>query len=212
MRKSFVIVALTALTSWAAFATDEVARYETFLGYDFVRFNPNSGFIPSFNANGGSGQFAYNFDKWFSAVVDLGAVNKGTLGGSPIDTTVVNFVAGPRLNWHNGSRFKPYVQALFGGAYGTSSALISAVVVPGTTPMPFAIPTSPVSARLVTSTTNFAMLTGGGLDIRFGKHFSFRPIEVDYYLTRMPGFFNSNQTSQNNFRYSAGVNFLFGAQ
>ena len=56
------------------------------------------------------------------------------------------------------------------------------------------------------------MVAGGGLDIKVGKHMSFRPIGVDYYQTRFPGILNSNQNHQNNFRYTAGVNFLFGAQ
>jgi hypothetical protein len=103
----------------AASATDW-DRYEVYLGYDFVRFNPNSNFIPSFNANGGGGQFVYNFSKWFGGVVDLAAVNKGTLNGFNVDTTVASFTAGPRFTMHRG-RWAPYVQLLFGGAYATTS-------------------------------------------------------------------------------------------
>jgi hypothetical protein len=225
MRKSLVLVGIGMLSSLVAFATDEAPRYETFLGYDFVRFNPNSGIVPSFNANGGSGQFVYNFDKWFGAVMDLGAVTKGTLGGYSVDTTVFNFVAGPRFTYHNQSRFTPFGEALFGGAYATTSTQITLPFIPGVTP-PIAVPpvfcpncvvnpltgsTIPVSARLVASGTHFAMLAGGGLDIRVSKHMSFRPFEVDYFLTRMPAL-TGNHTNQNNLRYSAGVNFQFGAQ
>jgi len=214
MKKSLVLVGTAMLSSLVAFAADEAPKYETFLGYDFVRFETNSGVVPSFNANGGSGQFAYNFNKWVGAVMDLGAVTKGTLGGYSIDTTVLNFVAGPRFAWHNESRLTPFVQTLFGGAYGTTSTEISVPFSPGANPAsPIAISsTTPISARLVASSTHFAMLAGGGLDLKVSKHLSFRPFEVDYYLTRMPDFNTGNHTNQHNLRYSAGVNFLFGAQ
>ena len=61
MTKSLVLVGTAMLSCLAAFAADEAPRYETFVGYDFVRFETNNGVVPSFNANGGSGQFAYNF-------------------------------------------------------------------------------------------------------------------------------------------------------
>ena len=51
---------------------------------------------------------------------------------------------------------------------------------------------------------------GGGLDFALTKHIQARPVEVDYLYTR----FGINGTSytgaQNNFKYFAGVNFVFG--
>lgn len=222
MKTLLVITGIAVSCSIVASAADEVTRYETYLGYDFVRFETNSGVVPSFNTNGGNGQFVYNFDKWFGAVVDLGAVNRGTLGGYSIDTTVANFVAGPRFTFHNHSRFIPFAQALFGGAYGTTSTEVTLPFTPSTPPVfcPTCVVTPqqtgtalPVSARLVASDAHFAMLAGGGLDIKISKHMSFRPIEADYYLTRMPEVLNNgNRANQHNFRYSAGFNFRFGAE
>src|SRR5260370_3276121 len=123
MRKILAVIAVVPVFALVAGATD-VPTYETFLGYNFVRFNPNSAFVPSFNANGGSGQFIYNLNKWIGGAVDIGAVTKGTLNGFNVDTTVINFVAGPRLTYHNHSRFTPFAQVLFGGAYATASAPI----------------------------------------------------------------------------------------
>ena len=56
------------------------------------------------------------------------------------------------------------------------------------------------------------MMAGGGLDIKLSKHIAFRPIGADYYLTRVPSFLTGNTTNRNNFRYSAGINFLFGGE
>jgi hypothetical protein len=188
---------------------------ETFLGYNFVRFNPNSDFVPSFNANGGSGQFVYNFHGGFGAAVDLGAVNRGGGGNTAFDTTVVDFVAGPRytLRTHH-SRFMPYVQVLLGGAYGTTSTAIAVIpVVPVNGPLGQAvIPGPQIIARVNASNTGFAMLAGGGLDIKVGKHVAVRPLEASYYLTRIPSLLTGHISNRNNFRYAAGVNFLFGAK
>ena len=79
MKNSFLVIGAVLLFASVAAASD-VPTAETFLGYNFVRFNPNSGFIPSLNENGGNSQFAYNFNKWIGSVVDLGAITKGGIG------------------------------------------------------------------------------------------------------------------------------------
>lgn len=211
MKKSYLLICAALLSVSVAAATD-LPKMETFLGYDFARFDPNSPFVPSFNANGGSGQFVYNVRSGFGLAIDLGATTKGTLNQTKIDTTIVDFVAGPRYTFHNHSRFMPYVQALFGGAYATISAPISIIADGVVTPLePIVVPTA-ITARLTASHTGFAMLAGGGLDIKLGKHVAFRPFEASYYLTRIPSLLTGNITNRNNFRYSAGVNFLFGAK
>jgi hypothetical protein len=208
MKKIFTVLAVSLSFAFVAGAADN-PKMEAFLGYSFVRFNPDSAFIPSFNANGGNGQFVYNFWKGLGAAVDAGAVNKGTLNGFNVDTTVIDFVAGPRYTIHRG-RVAPFVQALFGGSHATTSAqfisfpilnAIAGIPVPGNLP---------VTSRVSASHTGFAMLAGGGVDIKFGKHMAFRPAEFDYYLTRIPSFIISEERNRNNWRYSAGVNFLFG--
>ena len=57
------------------------------------------------------------------------------------------------------------------------------------------------------------MTAGGGLDIKISRHISFRPIAVDYYLTRLRNLpVGGAEDHQNNLRYSAGVTFLFGGE
>ena len=211
MKKTISIIAASLSFAFAAVAADN-PRMETFLGYQFTRFNPDSGFVPSFNANGGSGQFVYNFYHGLGAAFDAGAVNKGVLNGLDIDTTVVHFVAGPRYAYHNHSRFTPYGEALFGGAYGTTSARISALPIGGIFAGLPLDPSLPISARIGASHTVFAMMVGGGLDIKLSKHIAFRPVGMDYYLTRVPSFVTGDDQNRNNWRYTAGVNFMFGAQ
>lgn len=211
MKKSFALIAGALLFTLTLSATD-YSKFETYLGYNFVRFNPNSEYVPSFDAHGGSGQFVYNFSKWVGVAADLGAVNRGTLGGGFVDATVIDFVAGPRVTWHNHSRFQPFVQALFGGAYSTASARLSAFPADVPPILEDFLPNTPVTVRVASSRTGFAMLAGGGLDIRLSKHVMFRPVEADYYLTRMPSLLTGDDSNHNNFRYSAGFNFTFGAR
>ena len=214
MRKSFIAIGAVLLSTMVAAAQD-VPRMETFLGYTYVRFNSATN-VPAFNANGGSGQFVYNFNKWLGGVADLGAVHNGNISGAPLDTTMANFLFGPRVTLHH-SRLRPYFQILWGGVYATSSTRLD-VLVPAQPNLPIfppqnpIFPGEPITARLVTQQTAFAMTVGGGLDIKLSKHLSFRPIGLDYYMTRLQNLRTQGDNNQNNIRYTAGVNFMFGAQ
>lgn len=179
MNKSVRSLAAALLFAGAAPATDW-QRYEVYLGYDFVRFNPNPAFIPSFNANGGGGQFVYNFNRWIDAAVDPSGVTKGTRNGFPVDTSVASFTAGPRFTWNRGGRWVPYGPVLFGGTYRTTSTGIGVLPLAGAVVPPGIVlpPGVPFSKRIGASNTGF--LTTG------------------------------NTTNRNNFRYSGGVTFMFG--
>ena len=217
MKKSFVVFAAVGLFALTAVAQD-VPKVETFLGYTYVRANSATD-VPSFSANGGGGQFAYNFSKHFSAVADLGAVHNGNIGGHTIDTTLANFLFGPRFSLRY-SRVRPYVQVLFGGVYATTSSSVIALVDPA---IPINLPgyqnlvaTTPalqaISARVGAQQTAFAMTAGGGVDIKINKHVSFRPIGLDYYMTRLQNLRTAGDNNQDNLRYTTGFNFTFGAQ
>jgi opacity protein-like surface antigen len=227
LKKCYLPLIAALLTASVAAATD-FSKAEAFLGYNWVHFSPDTPNLPNFNGlptfdlNGGNAQLEYNFTRWIGAVLDIGAVHAGSLFGlanvvTPnrgVDHTLVNFVLGPRVTFNRHSRWMPFAQALFGGARGTSSTSISLlqggiiwpppgiIIPPGTL--------QPVDATLRAERNGFAMLAGGGLDIKVSKHIALRPIGADYYLTRLPSFVTGNDTNKNHFRYSAGVNFLFG--
>jgi len=223
-------LAAALLTASVAAATD-IPKAEAFLGYNWVRFDPSTPNLPSsidlptFDLQGGNAQLQYNFTRWIGAVLDIGAVHASSVFGilnsvTPnrpgIDHTLVDFMLGPRVTFRRHSRWMPFAQALFGGARGTSSTSITllqggiiwpppgVILPPGTL--------QPVGATLQAERIGFAMLAGGGLDIRVNKHIALRPIGADYYLTRLPDFVSGNDTNKNHFRYSAGINFLFGAR
>src|ERR1700730_13697224 len=155
MKYAVMATGLLVLTCLQAVAQD-FPRVETFFGYSFVRFNA-PGQAPSFNSNGGTGQLVYNFNSRFGFVGDFGGYRNGR-----VDNTVVNFQAGPRFSFRKKKKLSFYGQALFGGAYTTASEVI--LVQNGLV----------LAQPLSRSQTRFAMLVGGGVDIRLGRHVALR--------------------------------------
>ena len=193
-------------------AAQDVPKTEAFLGYTYVRANSATD-IPAFSANGGSGQFLYNFNKWLGGVVDLGAVHNGNIGGRQLDTTMANFLFGPRLSFRF-ARITPYFNVLWGGVVAATSTHIALAGLPVP---PIYLPgaanvVQATSARVGADQTAFAMVAGGGIDIKINNHLSFRPIGLDYFLTRLQNLRTAGDNNQNNLRYTTGINFTFGAQ
>src|SRR5436190_9859200 len=206
MKRYAVIVAATVLAAWTAVA-QETPKSEVYLGFEHVRFHaPTIG--PDFKANGGNGQFIYNFNSWFGGVLDMGAVHNGSIAGLTLDSTFASALAGPRLSVRKWSRFTPYFQVLWGGMYATSSTRVSGLLFD-----PATLPTDPpITARLKTAHSGFAMTAGGGLDIRISKHVAFRPFELDYFLPRFQTLGAGPDRNRNNLRYSTGFTFMFGGE
>jgi len=205
MGKKTIVIGATLLFAFTAAAQEKATQMETFLGYTFTRFNSATN-IPAFSANGGSGQFVYNFNNSLSVVLDLGAVHNGNIHNIHLDSTAATFLLGPRFAVRRWSRFTPYVQTLFGGVYGTTSTAVNITV---ETPEGLVVPTGDF-LRAVKQQTAFAMTAGGGLDVKISKHVSFRPVQLEYLLTRLRNPVTNDHNNQNNLRYSAGVNFTFG--
>jgi hypothetical protein len=195
-----LLLALVLTFTTSAFAQD-TSKMETFLGYTYVRANSTSTF-PAFSANGGGGQFAYNFNRYVSCVADTGAVHNKNIGGIRIDNTTANFLFGPRVSFRY-PRIRPYFQILFGAVYLAASSELSALAVDSS---------QPITLRVGTQQSAFALAAGGGLDLKINKHVSFRPIGLDYYMTRLQNLRTQVDSTQNSLRYTTGFNFTFGAQ
>ena len=217
MRKGISIIAMVLMFALASYAQD-VPRVETFVGYTYMRANSATD-VPAFSMNGGGGQVAVNFNKWVGFVMDMGAVHNGNISDRHIDTTVSNYLFGPRVSLRY-SRIRPYFQTLLGGAHLGTSTAVNLIVpplpqqpifIPGQGDLPVG-PGQPITGRLVASQTAFAWSIGGGLDIKINKWVSFRPVGLDYFMTRFQNMRSLNDNNQHNLRYTTGVNFTFGAQ
>jgi hypothetical protein len=116
MKRCITTIGLATLLA-GILSAEDYPRVEVFLGYNYIHFYSQNT-VPSFSANGGSGQFTYNFSRWIGGVLDAGAVTNNNFAGFSVNNTQAFFMAGPRFSLRK-SRFKPYVQAVFGGVYYT---------------------------------------------------------------------------------------------
>lgn len=202
------VAVLAAILSFGlTAAAADSPGFEAYFGYDWVKFNPDATAIPSFTADGGSAQLVYNFYKGVGLTFDAGAVTKDTFSGV-FNNRQTHFLIGPRYGFHNHSRFTPFGEILFGGA----DASVSTSIVEAPTVLPSTAITVPdnVSARLTASRTSFAMMAGGGLDIRLSKHFTYRLFDADYFLTRPISFISGENVNKNNLRVTTGVALTWG--
>ena len=185
--KAFGFLVAVVLVSAGVLSAQEATtpRFEVGASYSGVHLdgaNNNT----QITGNGGSGYVEYNFNRYLGAVADFGAYANTRDG---INETALTYLFGPRLNWRH-SRFNPYVQALFGGAYAWNN--------------------------LNSGTQNsFAFAVGGGLDVNLTKHFTIKPAQVEYVRSQFDSASLGGATSnfgdhQNGIRYSAGVVFQFG--
>ena len=192
----------------------EVPKADLFFGYSFLRYN-SAQTIPAFTANGGIGTFAWNFNDHIAMEAELGGYHNGNVNGFQFDSTSFSYLFGPRFSLGRHKTFDPYIHTLFGGQnFSTSIAQSSILIVnPLST-------TKLSNGRYQTSTNAFAMAAGGGIDVKLSRRFILRPVQVDYYLSRLeapsvtepPGTAPPRARNQNNFRYAAGIAFNFGGE
>jgi peptidoglycan-associated lipoprotein len=161
----------------------DVALLEVSFAYSYLRANANPGQCGCFNMNGGNVEGALHIYRGLSAVADFGGENTGSVNNGGRGLSLISFTAGPRFSFSFHRRFAPFAQGLFGAAHGFNSYF-------------------PVTAGPTGAATGFAMIAGGGFDVRIARHVGLRPIEADYFLTRLP---NGVNGAQNNLRLSAGL-------
>jgi len=152
------------------------------ISIDYSYMYTNAGNV-NFSTNGGSTEAAIHAYRWLSGVADLTGERTGSIHGGAHGLSLVSFTAGPRFTYPIHHRYAPFVQTLFGVAHGFDSYF-------------------PVTSGSTSAVNGFAMLAGGGLDIRLGSYWAIRPIQADYFLTQLP---NGLDNRQNNLRISAGV-------
>ncbi len=184
MNKAFALVLMLALfaAAPAVKAQEQASKFEAYGGYYYARFNVNAsaaGGAPSetFNGNGGGVQLEYNANRWLGVVGDMAgygatAATNGALVGGGF-----TYLLGPRVNFRHG-KVTPFVQTLFGGIWTTDGIGHSG------------------------SENNFAMTAGGGIDFKVSRHVSVRPVQAEYFMTKIPDGLNNRQ---DNLRVGAGV-------
>jgi hypothetical protein len=124
-----------------------------------------------------------HFHRGFSAVADLTGEHSTSVNGGSQGLSLVSFTAGLRFSYPVRSRYGPFAQTLFGVVHGFDSYF-------------------PSTSGPTATANGFAMIAGGGMDIRLKSYLAIRPFQADYFLTHLP---NGVNDRQNNFRLTAGI-------
>jgi len=202
---------LLCFTSFAAAQSDDRPRAEFFGGYSVLSADYNTEFPDPFQPVGTAfdGKQTLNglnvsatgyLTKRFGLTGDFSAHFKtnnqaGSTGGNiKTNICVINIMGGPQYKFRNSSRVTPFARAL-GGIAITRSKL--SVALPN------------INTSGTSSSTDFALAVGGGLDVRVNKRLDLRVFQVDYnpiFLRRNNelGFGNARA---DNVRFSFGVVF-----
>ena len=210
------LLAAMLLSAFAGFLpAQDYPKSDLFFGYSFVRYN-SAQTIPAFTANGGISTFGFNFTDHFGMEAQLGGIHNGNVNNFQFDTTAFQYLFGPRVSLGRHRRVDPYIHALFGGQSTSTSISSSSILVVNPPIAGGAL----VPQRFEASTNSFAMSAGGGLDIKLSRLITLRPIQLDYYLTRIEapdvtvplGTTPPRARNQNNLQYAAGIAFTFGRE
>jgi hypothetical protein len=211
----FLSLGIAFLFASAAFAQEETKKVEVFLEYSYLRFNPTLPRLNNRSFNGGGGELTFNVSRYFGLKAELlgyGSTTWSATLPAPVVTprgivpagrystqaNMFTYLFGPVVKLPL-SRITPFAEILFGGSNSNGYANFTRDV-------------NRLGGTLNASTSGtqhpFTMAVGGGIDFHVSRHFSIRPIEIDYVMTR---FTNpvSNTNNQNNFRYLAGLGFRF---
>src|SRR5713226_580496 len=182
---------LFALLCTPSLWCQEVPRLEIFGGYSYLNADTNNLASPSRqSANGWEASVSGNFNRWFAVEGSVAGYYKTYnvnldlispgLGSFDVDVHDYSYLAGPRVN------FKPiFVHALIGGDHLSGSAL-----------------------GFSASQDGFAAAFGGGVEWKVAPQWAIRG-SGDYVLTRH-NIFGPQSFTQNNFRASVGIVYLFG--
>lgn len=109
----------------------------------------------------------FSFNQRSRSFRGTGTGGAGTQG--EVDTRVFNYLGGPTVRFPNQTNVTPFLRALFGVANTRYEVEQRSTVATGT-----------VTNSFNTSSTDFAMALGGGLDIRVGERVSVRALQLDY--------------------------------
>jgi hypothetical protein len=198
----------------------DTQRFEAFGGYSFTH---ESGLLDSNNFSGWDSSSTVFLNRWFGVTADFsGLYGSQTtpiayVGGQPIGkikntASSYTYLFGPHFTYRR-SRYAPFAESLFGLHNPREGYTI---LESPECPPPATCIGTPAGTGGSGSYHKFAMAIGGGLDIALSHGISFRPVEVDYLLLRIPSLADENGTlvfytaNKNAFRYSTGITFRFG--
>jgi hypothetical protein len=128
------------------------------------------------NANGWNAAATVNLNRWLGVTADFSGAYTAQDG---FDFSNYTYTFGPTVSLRGAPMVTPFAHALFGGVHASASF-----------------------GGVSGSTSGFATLVGGGVDVNFSHHLAFRAVQLDWMLLHSLG-----NTSSNNARISTGIVF-----
>jgi len=199
------VVLFVSITGIGLFG-QSVPQIEFSAGYSYMDFHANVPQLTSNSFNGAEGAVVFNAVSWLGIKAEVTGWSFGSgwtrrlqeLGYTgPSSTNMFTYQFGPQIKKHSGI-LQPFAHTLYGVAHSSGYAAVLRAKGNGT----FVLTPNGGNENA------FAMELGGGIDIPVSRSVQFRPVELDYQLTRF-GFQNFS-ANQSNFKYFGGVNFIFG--
>ncbi len=130
------------------------------------------------NANGWNTGATANFNNWFGIASDFSGAYKSQNGVSFHNYTST---FGPPVSWRRNPAFTPFAHFLAGGFRGSASV-----------------------GSASASDNGFAMMFGGGVDIKASRRFAVRALQLDWLSLHSNG-----ASDNNNMRISTGLLFRY---
>lgn len=171
---SSILTSAQALPGASRFSIDAAA------GYTAIHANAGPGVCGCFYMTGASGELAFKNSRRTSFVVNFGRTEQPNVSNIGEDLKLYTVLEGARYTLNNDGRFSPFGEALVGVSHTASNF------------------------EVYKSTNAPALLFGGGLDVRLGRHFSLRPVEAGWLFTTH---LNNVNNFQNQIRLSGGLVF-----
>lgn len=160
-----------------------LSKGEIFGGYQYSNLSDGIA-TKRLSSNGWNAGFAYYFSRRVGLKADLGGAyaTDNTSSAQPFRVHNYTYTFGPVFSARSNGRLTPFGEVLFGRYHETL-------------------------AGYPNSDSAFAMLAGGGVDVKIVRQFSVRAVQVDWLYTRPPSaavFLNANSV-----RIVTGIVFRF---
>lgn len=170
MRKLAAFVLFFATLSLAGFAQET----ENAPRGEFFGGYQYTRFDGGMNANGWDTTVTANLNRWFGIAADFSGAYHSESGVSFHDYT---YTFGPVVSWRHNRTFTPFAHFLAGGSHASVGF-----------------------SGLSVSDSGFAMMFGGGVDLRAAQHVALRAVQFDWLSLRSNGV-----SDNNNMRISTGL-------
>lgn len=197
MRQSLGFLVLPCLLALPLIAQD-TPRVEVFGGYQYLHAGNIDSFGHGANTNGWDTAATVNLNSYLGVTADFSGSYKtanvpGPFGGSnsfQAHVRVYTYTFGPVVSLNSGGTLKPFAHVLFGGAHLRPNGC---VIFSG----------SPDECGSG-SYSGFAMMLGGGIDVKAGKSVAIRLVQFDW--AHLP---SGGGGGNNGVRVSTGLVFRF---